>query len=52
MIGTQWPIVGSKGNEYTVEMMDNGFACNCPAFRKCKHIDMIESRIVGEEHVC
>jgi uncharacterized Zn finger protein len=48
MIGTEWKVKGSKGDEYSVEMVDSGFTCSCPAFRKCKHIDLIESRIVGD----
>ena len=46
MVGIQWAVDGSKGNKYTIEMMDDGFACDCPAFRKCKHIDAVEQRIV------
>lgn len=46
MVGIQWSVEGSKGNEYTIEMMEDGFVCDCPAFRKCKHIDAVEQRIV------
>ena len=45
MVGVQWTVDGSKGNKYTIEMKDDGFLCSCPAFKKCKHIDMIEARI-------
>ena len=41
-IGTKWKVVGSKNNVYTVEMADRGFTCDCPAFKKCKHIVSIE----------
>jgi len=43
-IGVKWPVVGSKGDAYTVEMTDYGFDCNCAAYRKCKHIKSIEAR--------
>ena len=46
MVGIQWAVDGSKGNKYNIEMMDDGFACDCPAFSKCKHIDAVEQRIV------
>jgi hypothetical protein len=41
-VGTVWSAVGSKGNEYKIEMKDAGFSCDCPAFKKCKHIKQIE----------
>ncbi len=41
-VGTQWPVAGSKNNMYTVEMSDRGFNCDCPAFKKCKHIKLVE----------
>ena len=37
-VGIVWPVTGSKGDEYSVEMTDQGFECDCPAYRKCKHI--------------
>jgi uncharacterized Zn finger protein len=45
MVGVQWVVDGSKGNKYTIEMKDDGFVCSCPAFKKCKHIDMIETKL-------
>ena len=42
-VGVQWPVNGSKGDRYTVEMTDYGFSCNCPARVKCKHIKGIEA---------
>lgn len=47
-VGTQWPVTGSKGDAYTVEMTDYGFECNCVAYRKCKHIKSVEARFVEE----
>lgn len=47
MVGTEWKVKGSKGDEYTVEMQERGFTCSCPAFRKCKHIGEVEMKIVG-----
>ena len=41
-VGIQWPVVGSKGDIYTVEMQDKGISCDCPAYKKCKHIKLIE----------
>jgi hypothetical protein len=46
-IGTQWTVAGSKG-DYKIEMVDKGFTCDCPAFKKCKHITQIENNFVGE----
>jgi len=41
-VGMVWTAIGSRGDEYEIEMQDKGFSCNCPAFRKCKHIKAIE----------
>ena len=41
-VGVCWPVTGSKGDAYTVEMTDYGFECNCVAYRKCKHIKSVE----------
>ena len=48
-VGVKWPVTGSKGNSYTVEMTDYGFNCSCPAYRKCKHIKGVEHKFVGED---
>jgi hypothetical protein len=40
-VGTVWNAEGSKGT-YNIEMVDNGFTCDCPAFKKCKHIKAVE----------
>ena len=44
LVGVRWPVTGSKGDQYTVELTDYGFDCNCVAYRKCKHIKSIEER--------
>ncbi len=44
-VGIVWPITGSKGDEYNVEMTDKGFTCDCPAYRKCKHIKEVEEKL-------
>lgn len=47
-VGVEWSIKGSKGNFYKVEMLDRGFECNCPAFKKCKHIVEVEYKFTDE----
>tara|TARA_B100000900_G_scaffold196323_1_gene166162 strand:+ start:5224 stop:5415 length:192 start_codon:yes stop_codon:yes gene_type:complete len=47
-VGIQWPVIGSKGDKYTVEMTDKGFECDCPAYRKCKHIKSVEQNWLQE----
>lgn len=50
-VGIIWPVVGSSGNNYEVEMQDKGFTCNCTGFTmhgKCKHINYVHSRIIDE----
>ena len=44
-VGIVWPIIGSKGDEYSVEMTDQGFTCDCPAYVKCKHIKGVEGKL-------
>ena len=42
-VGTVWEVLASdKKSSYNIEMKDKGFTCSCPAFRKCKHIKMVE----------
>ena len=48
-VGVIWPVIGSRGDQYRVRMYDNGFTCNCIAFRKCKHIKSVEDRILGKK---
>lgn len=50
LIGTIWTAMGSKGNKYNITMHGNGFQCDCPAFRKCKHITEIEERLSDETY--
>ena len=40
-VGTVWTAEGSKGI-YHIEMKDNGFTCDCPAFKKRKHSKAVE----------
>ncbi len=47
-VGVQWPVIGSKGDEYTDTMYNKGFDCNCIAYRKCKHIREVEQRLTRE----
>lgn len=42
LIGVRWPVIGSKGDKYHVEMVNYGFECDCIAYRKCKHIKTVE----------
>jgi len=44
-VGVKWPVTGSKGDQYHVEMTKYGFECSCIAYRKCKHIKSIEKRL-------
>ena len=42
---TQWEVIGSKGNKYTVNLTGKGYTCTCPGytFRKtCKHIEGVK----------
>lgn len=39
-VGIQYPIKGSRGDDYTVEFTPKGFTCNCIGMTmhgKCKH---------------
>jgi hypothetical protein len=45
-VGTIWNAEGSKGI-YNIEMVDKGFTCDCPAFKKCKHIKAVEEAFNG-----
>ena len=44
LVGVRWPVTGSKGDQYYVEMTDWGFECSCIAYRKCKHIKAVEEK--------
>jgi hypothetical protein len=50
--GLLWPITGSKGDKYSVEMLDNGFTCTCMGFNmygRCKHIKLIWERLIVDD---
>lgn len=47
--GTQWQIIGSRGDEYTVELTRHGFTCDCVGMKmhgKCKHTREIAERFI------
>lgn len=44
LVGVRWPVTGSRGDQYNVEMTDWGFECDCIAYRKCKHIKEVEKK--------
>ena len=46
-VGTVWHTEGSRGI-YNTEMHDKGFTCDCPAYKKCKHIKTIELNLLGD----
>lgn len=51
--GVVWPVKGSTGNDYDVEMHENGFSCTCTGFTmhgKCKHITSVYNRIMDENY--
>ena len=51
--GIVWPVIGSKGDKYSVEMHENGFSCTCTGFTmhgSCKHIKQVVARILDENY--
>jgi hypothetical protein len=46
-VGYVWNAIGSKGDTYRIEFLDKGFSCDCPAFKKCKHIKTVEEAFNG-----
>ena len=53
LVNTIWPIEGSNGNEYSVEMHDKGFTCDCQGFTyrsKCKHTIHVESLLTTDDY--
>jgi len=49
--GIVWPIEGSKGNSYEVELHEKGFDCSCPGFTyrgECKHVRGVADRLFAE----
>lgn len=50
MVGIEWPVKGSKGNEYVVSLHDNGFDCDCTGFAfhgYCKHSRQVLKQVEG-----
>jgi len=42
--GKVWTVIGSKGNQYSVNLSGGYWSCDCPGFgfrRKCRHVDEI-----------
>ena len=53
LVGTVWPIEGSKNNTYSIEMHDKGFTCDCLGFTyngKCKHTSHVTSLLIHENY--
>ena len=48
-VGTTWHVQGS--DMYAIEMHNNGFSCNCPSYKKCKHIKQIEEKVSDDSLV-
>ena len=49
-VGVVWPVVGSTGNNYSVELTDNGFECDCKGFGwhgYCKHSRKVLKQVEG-----
>lgn len=50
MSGVVWPVVGSTGNNYSVELTDKGFECDCRGFSYhgyCKHSKKVLKQVEG-----
>ena len=50
MVGIEWPVKGSKGNEYVVSLHDSGFDCDCTGFAfhgYCKHSRQVLKQVEG-----
>ena len=53
LVGTVWPVEGSKNNTYSIEMHDKGFTCDCQGFTyrsKCKHTIHVESLLTTDDY--
>ena len=53
LVGTVWPIEGSKNNTYSIEMHEKGFTCDCLGFTyngKCKHTSHVISLLIDENY--
>ena len=47
-VGTVWPVTGSKGDQYSVELTDHGFKCDCMGFPwhgRCKHSKAVLQKV-------
>ncbi len=45
-VGMCWEIPSSKVDKtYKVIMDPHGFTCDCPSFKRCKHIGEVEARL-------
>lgn len=47
-VGIVWPVTGSKGNQYSVELTDKGFECDCIGFGHygyCKHSKQVLKQV-------
>ena len=50
MVGIVWPMQGSKGKEYSVELHNKGFNCDCTGFAfhgYCKHSKAVLAQVEG-----
>jgi hypothetical protein len=48
MVGIVWPMQGSKGKEYSVELHNKGFNCDCTGFAfhgYCKHSKAVLAQV-------
>ena len=47
-VGVVWPVEGSTGKKYDVELTDEGFECNCYGFGfhgYCKHSKAVMKKV-------
>jgi len=50
LVGTVWPMDGSKGKQYSVELHEQGFECECTGFAYhgyCKHSKAVLKKVEG-----
>lgn len=44
VVNPHWKVIGSKGDVYTVELVNDRYTCTCVGFKfkhKCSHIDKV-----------